>query len=64
MKQQLMKQDTDIFKHQASKEYEFLIIAQIARDHLAIPTTLAALECVFSVGSDIVTKKKEQTKHK
>jgi len=57
MKQQPMKQDTDIFKYSASKEYEFPIIARRARDHLAIPATSAALECVFSVGGDIVTKK-------
>jgi hAT family C-terminal dimerisation region len=60
MKQQPIKQDIDIFKYWASKEYEFPIIAQIARDHLAIPTTSAALECVFSVGSDIVTKKRNR----
>ena len=36
------------------------IIARIARDHLAIPATLAALECVFSVGGDIVTKKRNR----
>jgi hAT family C-terminal dimerisation region len=45
MKQQPMKQDTDIFKYSASKEYEFPIIARRARDHLAIPATSAALEC-------------------
>jgi hypothetical protein len=60
MKQQLMKRDTNIFKYWASKEYEFPIIAQIARDHLAIPATSAALECVFSVGGDIVTKKRNR----
>jgi hypothetical protein len=60
MKQQLIKRDTDIFKYWASKEYELLIIAQIARDHLAIPATSAASECVFSVGGNIVTKKKNK----
>jgi hypothetical protein len=34
------------------------IIARIARDHLAIPAISAASECVFSVGGDIITKKK------
>ena len=60
MKQQPMKRDTDIFKYWASKEYEFPIIARIARDHLAIPATSAASECVFSVGGDIVTKKRNK----
>jgi hypothetical protein len=60
MKQQLVKRDTDVYKYWASKEYEFPIIAQIARDHLAIPATSAASECVFSVGGDIVTKKRNR----
>ena len=60
MKQQLMKRDTDILRYWASKEYEFPIIACIARDHLAIPATLAVSECVFSVSSNIITKKKNR----
>ena len=36
------------------------IIAQIARDHLAIPATSAASKSVFSVGSDIITKKRNR----
>jgi hypothetical protein len=49
-----------IFRYWASKEYRFPVIAQIARDHLAIPTTSAASECVFSVGGDIITKKRNR----
>ena len=60
MKQQPMKRDTDILRYWASKEYEFPIMARIARDHLAIPATSAASECVFSVGSDIITKKRNR----
>jgi hypothetical protein len=30
------------------------------RDHLAIPATSAASKCVFSVGSDIITKKRNR----
>ena len=60
MKQQPMKQDTNIFKYWISKEHKFSIIAWIARDHLAIPATSAASECVFSVGGDIVTKKRNR----
>ena len=55
-----MKRDTDILKYQVSKEYKFLIIAHIARDYLAIPATLAASESVFSVSSDIITKKRNR----
>jgi hypothetical protein len=56
MKQQPIKRDTNILRYWASKEYEFPIIARIVRDHLAIPATLAASKCVFSAGSDIITK--------
>jgi hypothetical protein len=60
MKQLPVKRDTNILKYWASKEYEFPTIARMARDHLAIPATSAASECVFSVGSDIVTKKRNR----
>src|SRR5450432_1003986 len=60
MKQQPMKKETDILRYWASKEYEFPIIARMARDHLAIPATSAASECVFSCGSDIITKKRNR----
>jgi hypothetical protein len=49
--------DTNILQYWASKEYKFSTIAYIARDHLAIPATSASSECVFSIGSNIVTKK-------
>ena len=49
-----------IFRYWASKEYKFPIIARMARDHLAIPATSAASECVFSVGGDIITKKRNR----
>ena len=32
----------------------------MARDHLAIPASSAASECVFSGGSDLITKKRNQ----
>jgi hypothetical protein len=60
MKQQLMKRDTNILRYWASKEYEFPIIARIVKDYLAIPATSAASKCVFSVGSDIITKKRNR----
>ena len=55
-----MKRDTDVLKYWASKEYEFPIIARMARDHLAIPATSAASESVFSIGGDIITKKRNR----
>ena len=60
IKQQPIKRGTDILRYWASQEYEFPIIARIARDHLAIPATSAASECVFSVGGDIVTKNRNR----
>jgi hAT family C-terminal dimerisation region len=32
----------------------------MARDHLAIPATSAALERIFSSGSDLITRKRNQ----
>jgi hypothetical protein len=60
MKQQPVKQDTYMLRYWASKEYEFPTIAQIARDHLGIPAISAPFECVFSVGGDIITKKRNR----
>jgi hypothetical protein len=60
MKQQPVLQDTDILQYWASKEYKFPIIARIARDHLAMPATSALSECVFSIGGDIITKKRNR----
>jgi hypothetical protein len=60
LKQQPIRRDIDIFKYWASKEYEFPTIARVARDHLAIPATSAPSESVFSMGSDIITKKRNR----
>jgi hAT family C-terminal dimerisation region len=60
MKQLPVRRDTNILKYWTSKEYEFPTIARMARDHLAIPATSAASECVFSVGGDIITKKRNR----
>jgi hypothetical protein len=60
MKQQPAKRETDILKYWASKEYECPTIARMARDHLAIPVTSTASKCVFSVGGDIITKKRNR----
>jgi hypothetical protein len=60
MKQLPVRRDTNILKYWASKEYEFPTIARMARDHLAIPATSAASESVFSIGGDIITKKRNR----
>ena len=60
LKQEVAPRDTDILSYLQGREKEFPIIAQMARDHLAIPATSAALECVFSSGSDLITKKRNQ----
>ena len=43
-------------------EYKFSIVAQIARDHLAIPAILTASKCIFSISSGIITKKRNRIK--
>ena len=52
--------NTDILRYWAAKQYEYPVVACIARDHLAIPATSAASERVFSTGSDIITKKRNR----
>ncbi|KFZ15546.1 hypothetical protein V501_02660 [Pseudogymnoascus sp. VKM F-4519 (FW-2642)] len=51
---------TDILKYWAAKQYQYPIIAAIARDHLAIPATSAPSERVFSNGANILTKKRNR----
>ncbi|OAF61095.1 hypothetical protein VC83_02552 [Pseudogymnoascus destructans] len=51
---------TDIFKYWSSKQYQYPIVAQVARDHLAISATSAPSERVFSNGSDIYHKETKQ----
>ena len=60
MNQEVALQDTDILSYLQGREKEFPIVSQMARDHLAIPATSAASECVFSSGSDLITKKRNQ----
>ena len=52
--------DTDIYAFWKAKQYDYLIIARIAKDYLPIPATSAPSERVFSQGSDIVTKKRNK----
>ncbi|KFY91845.1 hypothetical protein V500_04432 [Pseudogymnoascus sp. VKM F-4518 (FW-2643)] len=60
MKEPTVGRDTDILKYWQSKQYQYPLIACIAKDHLAIPATSADSERVFSVGGDIITKKRNR----
>jgi hypothetical protein len=55
-----MPRETNIYQYWKAKQYDFPIIGRIARDFLAIPATSAPSECVFSIGSDVVTKKRNK----
>jgi hypothetical protein len=50
--------ETDPIIYWKAKQYDFPILAAMARDYLAIPATSAPSECVFSTGGDIITKKR------
>jgi predicted alpha/beta hydrolase len=58
MKEPTVSRDTDILKYWQSKQFQYPIIACIAKDHLAVPATSADLERIFSISGDIVTKKR------
>jgi len=60
MKEAPVPRNTKILSYWRGKQYEFPTIARMARDHLAIPASSAASECVFSGGSDLITKKRNQ----
>ena len=55
-----MRRETNIYLYQKAKQYDFLIVSRIAADYLAIPATSAPSECVFSIRSDVVTKKRNK----
>jgi hypothetical protein len=52
--------ETDPITYWKAKQYDFPILAAMARDYLAIPATSAPSECVFSTGGDIITKKRNR----
>jgi hAT family C-terminal dimerisation region len=56
----VMPRETDIYHYWKAKQFEFPIISKIAADFLAIPATSAPSESVFSVSSDLVTKKRNR----
>jgi hypothetical protein len=60
LQQERLPQDTDIYQYWKAKQYDYPVLAKIAKDHLAIPAMSAPSESVFSVGSNVVTKKKNR----
>ena len=60
LKENGVDRDTDILKYWQAKQYQYPVISRIARDYLAIPASSAASERIFSVGGDIVTKKRNR----
>jgi hypothetical protein len=58
LKQERVPRDVHIYQY--SKQYDYPIVACIARDYLAIPATSAPAECVFNQGGDIITKKRNR----
>ena len=52
--------NTNILKYWQAKQYQYPVLSRIARDYLAIPASSAASERIFSVGGDIVTKKRNR----
>jgi hypothetical protein len=52
--------ETDIYAFWKAKQYNYPIVARIAKDYLSILATSAPSECVFSQGGDIVTKKRNK----
>jgi hypothetical protein len=60
LKLPVMPREANIHHFWKAKQFEFPIISKIAGDFLAIPATSAPSECVFSIGSDVVTKKRNR----
>jgi hypothetical protein len=59
-KQPIVSREIDLLVFWKAKQYNFPILAQVARDHLAVPATSAPSECVFSDGGEILTKKRNR----
>jgi hypothetical protein len=60
LQQERLLQDTDIYQYWKAKQYDYPIVAKIAKDHFAIPAMSAPSESVFSIGGDVVTKKRNR----
>ena len=51
---------TNILKYWQAKQFQYPVISRIAQDYLAILASSAVSEHIFSVGGDIVTKKRNR----
>jgi len=60
LQQERQPRDTNIYQYWKAKQYDYPVVAKIARDHLAIPATSAPSECVFSGSGNIVTKNRNR----
>jgi hypothetical protein len=60
LKLPVVPRETNIRRFWKTKQFEFPTISKIAGDFLAIPATSAPSECVFSIGSDVVTRKRNR----
>jgi hypothetical protein len=60
LKQPIVGRKTVIMHYWKAKQFDFPIVSQIARDHLAIPAMSAPLESVFSDGGNVVTKNRNR----
>jgi hypothetical protein len=60
LSQEQLPCDLDIYQCWKAKQFDYPIVACIAKDYLPIPATSAPSECVFSQGGDIVTKKRNR----
>lgn len=60
LQQERHPRGTDIYQYWRAKQYDYPIVAKIAKDHLAIPAISALSECVFSISGDVITKKRNR----
>jgi hAT family C-terminal dimerisation region len=60
LKQLVVGRKTEILHYWKAKQFDFPIVSQMARDHLAIPAMLAPLERVFSSSGNVVTKNRNR----
>ena len=60
LKLPVMPRETNIHHFWKAMQFEFPIISKIAGDFLAIHATSAPSECVFSICSDVITKKRNK----
>jgi hypothetical protein len=60
LQQERLPQDTNIYQYWKAKQYDYLVLAKIAKGHHAILAMSAPSESVFSVGGDVVAKKRNR----